>query len=50
MARNWNYEARECDVCHRVGYRAFVISGSEGWRCLHETACRRRAAEREKVS
>lgn len=49
MAHNWDYEARECTVCHRVGYRVFVISGSEGWRCLHETACQRRAAHREEV-
>lgn len=43
MARSWNYEARECAVCHRIGYRSFVIYGSEGWWCLHEAACRRRA-------
>lgn len=47
---NWNHEARECGVCHRIGYRAFVIYGSEGWRCLHESACRRRADEREAVA
>lgn len=44
---NWTYETRECGICHRIGYRSFIIYGSEGWRCLHETACRRRAASRE---
>lgn len=41
---NWDYESRECGICHRIGYRSFVIYGSEGWRCLNETACARRAA------
>lgn len=47
VVRNWNYEARECAICHRVGYRSFVPYGSEGWRCLHETSCSRRASQRE---
>lgn len=43
---NWRYESRECAICHRIGYRAFVIYGSEQWRCLHEVACARRNSQR----
>lgn len=39
-------ETKECEVCHRIGYRSFVPSGSERWRCLRDDVCAVRAAKR----
>lgn len=41
--------SRECGICHRIGIRAFVPYGSEGWRCLHEEPCENRAAKRTRT-
>lgn len=43
---NWRYESRESPICHRIGYRAFVIYGSDQWRWLHEVVCARRNSQR----
>jgi hypothetical protein len=39
-------ESRECHLCHRVGYRAFVPYGDWAWRCLYEKPCYRRIGRR----
>lgn len=35
-------QTRECRICHRLGWRAFVPYGDSAWRCTHEGACARR--------
>lgn len=37
-------DAKECALCHRIGYRAFVPYGSEGWCCFRDDLCRKRRA------
>lgn len=39
-------QTKECRLCHRIGQRAFVPWGSEGWECSNDRACRARAARR----
>jgi hypothetical protein len=39
-------ETRECHLCHRIGYRAFVPYGDWAWRCLHDNVCIRRRMTR----
>lgn len=38
-------ETRECQLCHRVGYKWFVPYGDYGWVCMRERACIRRRTE-----
>ncbi len=40
-------QTRECALCHRVGYRAYVPRGDCGWACLNEQACRERQSQRQ---
>jgi hypothetical protein len=35
-------QLKECEVCHRVGYKAFVPYGDAGWRCGRDDLCRAR--------
>lgn len=37
-------ESKECRLCHRIGYAAFVASGGENniWECSNDRACSRR--------
>lgn len=39
-------ESKECYLCHRIGYRAYVPYGDWAWRCLYEIPCARRAGRR----
>ena len=39
-------ESKECYLCHRIGYRAYVPYGDLAWRCLYEIPCARRAGRR----
>ena len=40
-------QTKECRRCHRIGQRAFVPWGSEGWECSDDRACRGRADRRD---
>lgn len=39
-------ESKECRICHRIGYRAFVPEGDYGWVCARDDLCRARAIMR----
>lgn len=39
---DYRYESRECNLCHRVGYRGFVAFGDWAW-VLRERPCMRGA-------
>lgn len=35
-------QLKECGICHRVGFRAFVPWGDVGWCCARDDLCRDR--------
>lgn len=41
---------KECRLCHRIGERGYVASGSENhiWECTNDRACHKRAEKRAK--
>lgn len=42
-------QTKECALCHRIGYRAFVPYGSELWRCTRDDLCARRVERRTRL-